>query len=106
MGLRRARSLGREVGSRVASSGEASARGGKGEGMLQEGRETRSSATTLSRDAGRAPSRSSATAMISEKRVQRVPGTVRGRLRLLTGAVLLSTIAGSVWTENLVISGE
>nr|XP_012216576.1 PREDICTED: lachesin-like isoform X1 [Linepithema humile] len=38
--------------------------------------------------------------MISEKRVQRVPGTVRGRLRLLTGAVLLSTIAGSAWTDN------
>ncbi|XP_025074437.1 uncharacterized protein LOC112552749 [Pogonomyrmex barbatus] len=60
--------------------------------------------TTLSRDAGRAPSRPSGTAMISEQRVQRVPGTVRGRLRLLTGAVLLSTIAGSAWTDNPVAS--
>lgn len=44
--------------------------------------------------------------MISEQRVQRVPGTVRGRFRLLTGAVLLSTIAGSAWTDNPVASGE
>ncbi|EGI68767.1 hypothetical protein G5I_02547 [Acromyrmex echinatior] len=44
--------------------------------------------------------------MISEQRVQRVPGTVRGRLWLLTGAVLLSTIAGSAWTDNPVASGE
>ncbi|KYM99868.1 hypothetical protein ALC62_09488 [Cyphomyrmex costatus] len=44
--------------------------------------------------------------MISEQGVQRVPGTARGRLRLLTGAVLLSTIAGSAWTDNPVASGE
>jgi len=44
--------------------------------------------------------------MISEQRVQRVPRTARGRLWLLTGAVLLSTIAGSAWTDNPVASGE
>lgn len=44
--------------------------------------------------------------MIGERRVQRVPGTARGRLRLLTGAVLLTTIAGSAWTDNPVASGE
>lgn len=45
--------------------------------------------------------------MIGERRVQRVPGTARGRLRLLTvGAVLLFTIAGSAWTDNPVASGE
>ncbi|XP_011698641.1 PREDICTED: neurotrimin-like [Wasmannia auropunctata] len=44
--------------------------------------------------------------MIGERRVQRVPGTARGRLRLLTGAVLLSTIAGSAWTENPVSTSE
>lgn len=85
---------------------EASARGGKTRGDDAGGRETRSLGTTLSRDAGRAPSRPSGTAMISEQRVQRVPGTSRGRLRLLTGAVLLSTIAGSAWTDNPVASGE
>jgi len=84
---------------------EASARGGKREGMMQEV-EKHALGTTLSRDAGRAPSRLSGTAMISEQRVQRVPGTVRGRLRLLTGAVLLSMIAGSAWTDNPVASGE
>ena len=41
--------------------------------------------------------------MISE---QRVPGNARGRLWLLTGAVLLSTITGSAWTDNPVASGE
>jgi len=44
--------------------------------------------------------------MISEQRVQRVPGTARDRLRLLTGVVLLSMIAGSAWTDNPVTSGE
>ncbi|RLU14912.1 hypothetical protein DMN91_012799 [Ooceraea biroi] len=42
--------------------------------------------------------------MISEQRVQRVPGTARDRLRLLTGVVLLSMIAGSAWTDNPVTS--
>lgn len=103
MGLRRS-SVGvtQESEARVA---EASARGGKREGMMQEV-EKHALGTTLSRDAGRAPSRPPGTAMISEQRVQRVSGTVRGRLRLLTGAVLLSTIAGSAWTDNPVASGE
>lgn len=87
------------------SSAEASARGGKQEGMMREVEE-HALGTTLSRDAGRAPSRPSGTAMISEQRAQRVRGTARGRLRLLTGAVLLSTIAGSAWTDNPVASGE
>ncbi|XP_032679470.1 lachesin-like [Odontomachus brunneus] len=42
--------------------------------------------------------------MIGEQRVQRVPGSAQGRFRLLTGAVLLSTIAGSAWTDNPVAS--
>ncbi|XP_071643523.1 neurotrimin isoform X2 [Temnothorax longispinosus] len=44
--------------------------------------------------------------MISEQRDRRVPGTARGRLRLLTGAVLLSTIAGSAWTDNPAVASE
>ncbi|XP_020280041.1 protein amalgam-like [Pseudomyrmex gracilis] len=45
--------------------------------------------------------------MISEQRVQRVPGNVRGRLRLLTGAVLLlSMIARSAWTDNNPVASE
>lgn len=99
-------------GSRVAREPdvEASARGGKREGMIQGVEKHALSrygqAGCLSRDAGRAPSRPSGSAMIGEQRVQRVPGTAQGRFRLLTGAVLLSTIAGSAWTDNPVASGE
>lgn len=105
MGLRRSSRWGVAQESAEARVAEASARGGKREGMMQEV-EKHALGTTLSRDAGRAPSRPSGTAMISEQRVQRVPGTARGRLRLLTGAILLFTIAGSAWTDNPVASGE
>ncbi|KAG7205266.1 hypothetical protein KM043_018343 [Ampulex compressa] len=59
------------------------------------------------RDAGRAPSRPSGTAMISERRNQRVPGSIDGRLGLLTAVLLVSTIAGAAWTDNPTLaSGE